>query len=105
MKEETIAFEIGLREKIIDPVNAVSAATLIIDPYNNQPFIGKYNAHGLTLMEAYAEKVRAALTRNEPAIRDIYDLFYAETFKVLNLNDRHFIDLNLTQYFPTTRHL
>jgi hypothetical protein len=27
--------------------------------------------------EVYAEKLRAALTRREPAIRDFFDLFYA----------------------------
>jgi hypothetical protein len=31
----------------------------------------------MDMKEAYAEKVRAALTRTEPAIRDLFDLFYA----------------------------
>jgi hypothetical protein len=31
----------------------------------------------ITLREAYAEKMRAALSRREPAIRDFFDLYYA----------------------------
>ena len=39
-----------------------------------QPLVPPYHVQAMSLMEAYAEKVRAALTRREPAIRDFFDL-------------------------------
>jgi len=43
--------------------------------------------------EAYAEKVRAALTRRKPAIRDFYDLLYAVQQLQLNVRDLNFIQM------------
>ena len=47
----------------------------------------------LSYNESYAEKFRAALTRREPAIRDIYDINVAFQSGGLNINDSAFIDL------------
>lgn len=41
----------------------------------------------LTLREAYAEKLWAALTRRDVAIRDFYDIDYALTNRILDLTD------------------
>lgn len=43
------------------------------------------------MKEAYAEKVRAALTRREPAIRDLFDLFHAARKMNLGLDDHDFL--------------
>ena len=45
------------------------------------------------MKEAYAEKVRAALTRREPAIRDLFDLFHAVRKMKLDLDDHDFLIL------------
>ena len=45
------------------------------------------------MKEAYAEKVRAALTRKEPAIRDLFDLFHAARKMKLDLDDHDFLIL------------
>jgi len=47
----------------------------------------------ITLREAMAEKLRAALTRRNPAIRDLYDLDYAVRNLDLQLNDEDLITL------------
>ena len=43
--------------------------------------------------EAYAEKIRAALTSREPAIRDLFDLFHAARKMKLNFDDHDFLFL------------
>ena len=45
----------------------------------------------MEMREAYAEKVRAALTRKEPAIRDLFDLFHAVRKIKLDLDDPDFL--------------
>ncbi|MDZ7695728.1 MAG: nucleotidyl transferase AbiEii/AbiGii toxin family protein [Deltaproteobacteria bacterium] len=45
----------------------------------------------IEMREAYAEKVRAAFTRKDPAIRDLFDLFHAARKMKLNLEDHDFL--------------
>ena len=45
----------------------------------------------MDMKETYAEKVRAALTRTEPAILDLFDLFYAVHKMNLDLDDPDFL--------------
>jgi predicted nucleotidyltransferase component of viral defense system len=47
----------------------------------------------LSLHEAYAEKVRAALTRSPPAIRDIFDIDEAVRAERLDFSEPGFISL------------
>lgn len=47
------------------------------DPISNQAFFQKHNIQVMSLDEIMAEKMRAALTRKEPAIRDFFDIHYA----------------------------
>ena len=82
-----IKIEIGLREELLDPPVIKEARTLLIDPFRNEPLVPEINVKTLTFMETYAEKLRAALTRRDVAIRDFYDIDYAVTNLNLNLND------------------
>jgi hypothetical protein len=45
----------------------------------------------MEMREVYSEKVRAALTRKEPAIRDLFDLFHAVRKMHLDLDDHDFL--------------
>jgi hypothetical protein len=47
----------------------------------------------LSLREAYAEKIRAALTRREPAIRDFFDIDSAVGRGLFDPLDREFLGL------------
>ena len=49
---------------------------------------------GLSLKEVYSEKIRAALSRVKPAIRDIFDVHYAV--------NNHFIDIK--DMIPVVKH-
>lgn len=86
--KDTISFEIGLREEILMPVATLNARTLVKNPFNKSFLIEPYPVKCLSKTEAYAEKLRAALTRTKPAIRDIFDLDYAMRNQIINFNDK-----------------
>jgi predicted nucleotidyltransferase component of viral defense system len=91
--KDTISFEIGLREKILIQPVTLEARTLVQDPFNKSLLIEPYSVQCLSKTEAYAEKLRAALTRTKPAIRDIFDLDYAIRHQIIDLNDKQLQDL------------
>jgi hypothetical protein len=76
-EREFIKVEVSLREEIVLPPAVLPARTLLCDPHSAQPAIPPVNVRTLQLREAYAEKIRAALTRREPAIRDFFDIDHA----------------------------
>jgi predicted nucleotidyltransferase component of viral defense system len=73
----TIKIEIGLREEILTMPQKGLVKTLLFDPFSHKPVVPEFSVMCLSLDEAYAEKIRAALTRTELAIRDFYDIDYA----------------------------
>ncbi|HBO45035.1 MAG TPA: hypothetical protein DD670_14120, partial [Planctomycetaceae bacterium] len=73
-QEETIKVEISVREPILDPVERLPACTLLIDPFRRVRAVGPFPVGCISCREAYAEKLRAALSRRDPAIRDFFDL-------------------------------
>ena len=89
----TIKLEVGQREQPVLPVQSVGLSTLLLDPLFNETAVDPVMATALTAMEAYAEKVRATLTRRDPAPRDLYDLHHAVTSGVLNWQDEAFLTL------------
>lgn len=94
-RRETVKIEIGLREPILLDSRLSLAKTIIQNPFsggNLVPAACRVNA--MALVEAYAEKVRAALTRKEPAIRDFYDLSLSVVHGLdVNLEDGGFIEI------------
>ncbi len=92
-KMEKIQIEIGLREPLLSPSETRMASTIVINPFSGQPLLPNYTISAMALQEAYAEKVRAALTRRGPAIRDFFDLYYADSMKQLNFFDPDFLNM------------
>jgi len=88
-----IKIEIGLREKVLVPPIHGEVSTLLINPFTKNPAVPKFTVMALALEEAYAEKIRAALTRREPAIRDFYDVDFAVDRLNLDLKDHRLIKL------------
>lgn len=76
-REETIKIEIGLREPLLLSALRAEARTLLLDPIAGAPMIPAFLVPCLSLEEAMAEKLRAALSRREPAICDFYDIDHA----------------------------
>lgn len=74
---EAIRVEVALREPLLDPATIGRARTLLLDPVSRVRKIPPVAVRAFTLPEAMAEKLRAALTRREVAIRDFYDIDFA----------------------------
>ena len=89
----TILVEAGQREILEHSAVAIELKTLLLNPLFSEPVLPPIKVIGLSKVEAYAEKVRAALTRKEPAIRDIYDLWQAVEHKVISVNTPDWIAL------------
>ncbi len=90
-KHERIKIEIGIREPILRPAVAGETRTIVVNPFSGQPLLPIFTVHAMEMREAYSEKVRAALTRKEPAIRDLFDLFHAVRKMNLDLDDHDFL--------------
>jgi predicted nucleotidyltransferase component of viral defense system len=76
-QEETVKIEVGLREPLLSPAVREQAHTLLLDPVSGSPLAPVIPLPCLSRREAMAEKLRAALSRREPAIRDFYDVDHA----------------------------
>jgi predicted nucleotidyltransferase component of viral defense system len=90
---ESIRVEIGLREPLISAVAHGAARTLLLDPVGATPMVSPVSVPCLSLGEAMAEKVRAALSRTEAAIRDFYDVDHAARAGRLDPDDPAFLAL------------
>jgi len=91
--ESSIKLEVGQREETLREIAAVPLATLLRDPLFDEEAVQPVAAASLSLEEAYAEKVRAALTRDEPAPRDLFDIDHAVQEDVLDWEDAEFLRL------------
>ena len=88
-----IKIEVGLREEIlVSPIKG-KVRTLLENPFTGMPGIQEFDILVLTCEETYAEKLRAALTRREPAIRDFYDIDYAVSNLGIDLENPRLISL------------
>lgn len=76
-QEETIKIEVGLREPLLTPTIPGEVQTLLRDPLSGAQSVPALTMPCLSRPEAMAEKLRAALSRREVAIRDFYDVDYA----------------------------
>lgn len=76
--EQTIKVELTYTHKQYLPTNNYHFAALFMDPVLDEALFPCEEIHCLTLKEMMAEKVRAALTRKESAIRDFFDIRYVK---------------------------
>ncbi len=76
-QDETIKIEVALREPLLTPAVPGEALTLLSDPISGSPLAPALTVPCLSRAEAMAEKLRAALSRREAAIRDYYDIDHA----------------------------
>lgn len=76
-QEEAIKIEVGLREPLLTPSYNGGARTILLDPISGKPMMPALPLPCISWSEAMAEKLRAAMTRREAAIRDFFDIDYA----------------------------
>ena len=88
-----IKIEVGLRETTLMPPPQMKARTLLLNPFTRKSLVSDIEVITLTMEEAIAEKLRAALTRLEPAIRDFFDVDYLVSQHKIDPTDQHFLQL------------
>jgi predicted nucleotidyltransferase component of viral defense system len=76
-QDDVIKIEVSAREPLVDPTSQLPARTLLTDPFRRMAVVPPFPVAALSRCEAYAEKLRAALTRHDPAVRDFFDLDHA----------------------------
>jgi predicted nucleotidyltransferase component of viral defense system len=92
-REETLKIEIGLREPLLKPAMPGEARTLLLDPISNTPIVPALPVPCLSRPEAMAEKLRAAMSRREAAVRDFYDVDHAVRRLGLRVDDPELLAL------------
>lgn len=92
-REETVKLEIGVREPLMLPWEKRLTRTLLKDPFSGKEALPPFPIAVIHEQEAWSEKIRAALARLEPAIRDFFDLDYAIRNKKVFLEDAAFLSL------------
>jgi predicted nucleotidyltransferase component of viral defense system len=86
-EQDAIKIEIGLREPVLEMVETRPASTILMNPFDSKCAIEPFPIVAMSLRESYAEKIRAALSRREPAIRDLFDLHHAIDSGILDVGD------------------
>jgi predicted nucleotidyltransferase component of viral defense system len=92
-RHEQVKIEISVREPILEAIEPLPARTLLLDPFRRAPVVEPIQISVLSRREAYAEKLRAALSRRDPAIRDFYDIDHAYRTNRIHIEDQQMIDL------------
>ncbi|OGL92091.1 MAG: hypothetical protein A2879_05145 [Omnitrophica WOR_2 bacterium RIFCSPHIGHO2_01_FULL_49_10] len=91
-KDENIKLEISLRQTPIDKLVHNVITHFYKDPFTGEDLIPKNKILSLSFNEAVAEKLKAAITRKDVAIRDYYDLWFISEAK-FDFKDRHFLSV------------
>lgn len=92
-RSDLVKIEVGLREPLATASARLGARTLLRNPVSGDSLMPELALACLSLREAYAEKCRAALSRQPPAIRDFFDLEHAIRKARFDLNDPAMIEL------------
>jgi hypothetical protein len=92
-KMAEIKIEFGLREPSLCTATREDAATLLLNPITGKQALPPVPIRAMASIEVWAEKVRAALTRREVAIRDFFDLDYAIQQKEVDMKEPEFCSL------------
>jgi predicted nucleotidyltransferase component of viral defense system len=93
LQEETIKIEAGVREPLMTPAIRGEARTLLLDPGSDRALIPALPLTCLSHAETMAEKLRAALSRRDAAIRDFYDVDHAVHRRSYRVADTAFLTL------------
>ncbi len=88
-KDENVKLEISLRQTPIEKPVHNAITHFYKDPFTGKDLIPKNRILSLTLNEAVAEKLKAAITRKDVAIRDYYDLWFISETK-FDFKNKHF---------------
>lgn len=88
-----LLIEISQREEPSLELKSTELRTLLREPLHGEAVVEPFKGTALASFEAYAEKARAALTRQDPAIRDIYDLWQGVSAGLFDPTDEAWLNL------------
>lgn len=80
VKDDTIKIEISLRQPLIDKPIHTEIKHFYQDPFTGEDLFPQGKILSLSWNEAVAEKLKAAISRKDVAIRDYYDLWHIAEF-------------------------
>jgi predicted nucleotidyltransferase component of viral defense system len=92
-EQDKVKIEVGLREPLLRATLYGEAQTLLLNPITESQMVPAIVVESLSWEEAMAEKLRAALTRREAAIRDFYDVYHAITNLDLSILSTELVEL------------
>jgi predicted nucleotidyltransferase component of viral defense system len=90
---EPLGIEVGLREPALVAPQQTSLKSMVLNPVDGRPLINAFLVSCLSHQEAMAEKLRAALTRRDVAIRDFFDVDHAVLNGALDVQDGALLEL------------
>lgn len=69
-----IRIDISLRESLLTPIHIGAARTILRNPVDGSRIVRDLDISCLSWQESWAEKFRAALSRQDVAVRDFFDI-------------------------------
>jgi len=91
-KDENIKLDISLRQTPVEKPVYNTITHFYKDPFTGEDLIPKNKILSLTLNEIVAEKLKAAITRRDVAIRDYYDLWFISEAR-FDFKSKHFLSI------------
>ncbi|EKD44166.1 MAG: hypothetical protein ACD_71C00222G0025 [uncultured bacterium (gcode 4)] len=90
---QTIKIDISLKQPLkLAPIPG-KIQTLFIDEVLEESIFWDHSISCIDLRESLAEKMRAALTRGAPAIRDFFDIWYVKQYSAFDFSNPDFREL------------
>ncbi len=91
---QTIKIDISLKSSLICWAKKLPIQSIYMDQFLEEPIFSQdHTISCIDLTESIAEKMRAALTRREPAIRDFFDIWYVRSFSDFDFESPEFRSL------------
>ena len=91
---QTIKIDISLKGRLSLWAKPGKIQSIFIDSVYEEPLFSQdHTISCIDLTESVAEKMRAALTRREPAIRDFFDIWYVRSFSDFDFESDEFRSL------------
>lgn len=91
--DQTIKIDISLKGKLYLQPMKWKIKSNFKDIVLEENIFWEHFINSINIKEAISEKLRASLTRKEPAIRDFFDIWYVRKNSDFNFSDEKFINL------------
>lgn len=90
---QTIKIDISLKHNLLLDCVPWEIQTIYKDKIFEENIFNKHYINCIDLKESTAEKLRAALTRSTPAIRDYFDIWYIKHYWNFDFTEQNFLEI------------